>query len=122
MDAAGLMPEKKNGMTLSREGMGSFHLCRCISSGGFFILTCHAPSEDGWDFSALYRVSDNNGIPILSQVMIFGISYNVKDLSISARIETDGYVHVYASKPTYWTFFSVTPLSTHIEANIYIAE
>lgn len=113
------MPEKKNGMTLSREGSGLFHLCRCTSSGGFFILTCHAPSEDGWDFSALYRISNNNGVPILRQIMIFGTSYNVKNISISAQYEADQKVHVYATKPTYWTFFTVTPLSTHIEADIY---
>ncbi len=109
-------------MSLSIEGTGLFHLCKIVSTGGFFLLTCHAPSEDGWDFSALYRVSNNSGAPILGQVMIFCTSYNVKDISVTARIGTDGHVHVYATKPTYWSFFTVTPFSSHIYVDIYKAD
>ena len=109
-------------MSLSIEGSGLFHLCKIVSTGGFFLLTCHAPSENGWDFSALYRVSDNSGTPILNRVSIFCTSYNVKDISITAQFETDGLIHVYADKPTYWSFFAITPFSSHIYVDIYKAD
>lgn len=114
---AGLIP--KRGLTLSKYGVGNWHLIQSGEKGGFFFLTCHTSSETGWDFSALYRISVYNGSVLCSVVTVFGTSYNVASLSITTSIGADGLAHVYATKPTYWSYFSVTPLSAEVYANIY---